>query len=73
MPMTDATKNKIFLGTVAPEIKRDILQNIAEHYDITTAQAYEEVTDEDAEHLLEYVTGPLRTGASVFMGQMGLK
>lgn len=73
MPTTNAAKNKTFLDTVAPETKRDILQNIAEHYGITPAQAYEEVTDEDAEHLLDYVTGPLRTGASVFMGQMGLK
>lgn len=71
--MNNAAKNKTFLDSIAPETKRDILANIADTYGITHTQAYAEVTDEDAEHLLDYVTGPIRTGASVFMGQMGLK
>jgi uncharacterized phage-associated protein len=69
--MTNGAKTKSFLETVNRETKDDIINNIASHYGITAAQALEDVTDDEAEHLLDYVTGPLRTGVSVFMRMYG--
>ena len=71
--MTNAAKTTQFLASVTPETKNDILDNIAKHYGITREQAYAEVTDDEAEHLLDYVTGPMRSGVSLFMDRMGLK
>lgn len=71
--MTNAAKTTQFLASVTPETKNDILDNIAQHYGITREQAYAEVTDDEAEHLLDYVTGPTRSGVSLFMSRNGLK
>lgn len=56
-----------FLNVIDPETRKDILTNIAEHYGITLSQAYDEITEPDAEHLLDYVTGPMRAAVSVLM------
>jgi hypothetical protein len=55
-------KNKKFLNSLSHEsgLKNLILTNIADHYRIDIIKAYEEVIDEDAEHILEYVTGDTR-------------
>lgn len=52
--------------------KRDLLKNIADHYGITPQEAEAEVTDPEAEHLLDYVTGPMRAAAHVIMKRHGL-
>ena len=51
-------KNKKFLNSLSHKsgLKNLILTNIADHYRIDIIEAYEEVIDEDAEHILEYVT-----------------
>jgi len=54
------------------DTKRDLLQNIANHYGITPQEAEAEVTDPEAEHLLDYVTGPMRAAAHVIMKRHGL-
>ena len=65
--MTNAQINAKFLSATDAATKAAILANIAKHYGISSAEAYEEVTDEEAEHLLDYVTGPERTAASILM------
>ena len=50
----------------------EILANIAKHYGITAEQAYAEVTDADAEHLLDYTTGSTRAATSALMQRHGL-
>jgi hypothetical protein len=54
-----AAQTKLFLDSVDPRIKSKILSNIADNYGITKEEAFEEITDEDAEDLLEYITGSL--------------
>ncbi len=54
-----------FLNVIDPETRKDILTNIAEHYGITLSEAYDEITEPDAEHLLDYVTGPMRAAVSM--------
>jgi hypothetical protein len=65
--MTNAQITSRFLAATDAKTKAAILANIANHYGITSAEAFAEVTDEDAEHLLDYVTGPERAATSLIM------
>ena len=72
---TTATQNTTakFLTVIDAKTKAEILNNIAKHYGITAEQAFAEVTDAEAEHLLDYVTGPARLATSALMQRHGLK
>jgi hypothetical protein len=59
-----AAQTKSFLNSVDSQIKSEILSNIADNYGITNEEAFEEITDEDSEDLLEYITGSLRAKVS---------
>ena len=61
-----------FLAVIDAATKAAILANIAKHYGITSEQAYAEVTDADAERLLDYVTGSTRAATSALMQRHGL-
>jgi uncharacterized phage-associated protein len=69
--MNNTTTAK-FLAIIDDATKAAILANIAKHYGITAAQALSEVTDADAEHLLDYVTGSTRAATSALMQRHGL-
>ena len=51
--------------------KNLILDNIANHYGISRDEAFEEVVDDEAEHLFEYVTGVERNATLILMKQYG--
>jgi len=68
-----SVKNKTFLDKTDERTRNQILDSIASHYGITKQEAYDEVTATDAEHLLEYLTGSVRSAVSVLMQKMGLK
>jgi hypothetical protein len=65
--MNNAQINTKFLQATDAATRSAILANIAKHYGITSEEAYAEVTDEEAEHLLDYVTGPERSATSLLM------
>lgn len=65
--ISNADKTKAFLATTDAKTKADVLENIAKHYGISQADALKEITDPDAEHLLDYVTEPTRSAVSVLM------
>lgn len=65
--MTNAEKTIAFFAATDSKTKQAILQNIASHYGISAAAAEAEVTDEDAESLLDYLTGETRTATSLLM------
>lgn len=67
----DTTKR--FLAAITGEACASIVQAIAKHYGITEAEAYDEVTDPEAEHLLDYLTGGTRAAASVLMQKHGFR
>ena len=69
--MNNAQLNARFLAVIAPATRKAILGNIAKHYGISPGEVYDEVTNADAEHLLDYVTGPMRAAASVIMQMHG--
>jgi hypothetical protein len=70
--MTNPEITQSFFKVTDAATKRDVLKNIAKHYGITPQEAEAEVTDPNAEHLLDYVTGPLRLAAHVIMQRHGL-
>ena len=59
--------NKGFLDSTDSKVKDEILDNIAKDYGITKPEAYEEVTGDEAEHLLDYIKGSMRAATSVLM------
>lgn len=69
----NGSNNATFLAAIGNEAKAVILDGIAKHYGISTQQAYEEVSNEYAEHLLAYMVEPHRTFASSLMKLCGLR
>lgn len=65
--MTNAQKNIMFLNITDGETKAKVLENIAKHYGISNEEAYQEVINDEAEHLLDYVTGNERVAIYVLM------
>jgi hypothetical protein len=61
-----------FLSGVDSKTRDDILTAVANHYGITQAEALEEITGDEAEQLLDYLTGVIRTATSVLMQGHGL-
>jgi hypothetical protein len=61
----------MFLETISKTAKNLILDNIANHYGISRDEAFEEVVDDEAEHLLEYVTGVERNATLILMKKYG--
>ncbi len=45
-----------FLMSLSTSLMNEILDNIANHYGITRGEAFEEVTDIDAENIMDYIT-----------------
>lgn len=58
----NANVTKRFFSVTDAAVRADVLKNIAAHYGISTDEALAEVTDDEAESLLDYVTGPMRAG-----------
>lgn len=70
--MNNQQKNIEFFDLAHDQIKSDVLENIASHYCITQEEALKQVTDEGAEHLLDYITGPRRRGIYLVMSMLDL-
>lgn len=65
------TKTASFLAKIDSKSKSMILENIAKNYGISAQAALAEVTDSEAENLLDYMTEPARSAASVLMKKYG--
>ena len=70
--MNNAEINRAFLAAIDAKTKSAILESIAKHYGISQQAALDEVVNDEAEHLLDYLTEPTRSGASVLMQRHGL-
>ena len=70
--MNNAQINAKFLAATDAATKAAVLANIAKHYGITSDEAYAEVTEDEAEHLLDYMTGPQRAATSLLMKRHAL-
>ena len=71
--ISNAKLNTLVLSMIDPRTKMYILDTIAKHFGISQADAFSEITDIDAEHLLEYLTGSVRTATSLMMQRYSMK
>jgi hypothetical protein len=78
-PITARTTNQsnmnstiAFFSVTDSKTKNEILSAIAKHYGISQSEALEEVTGEEAESLLDYLTGSIRTATSLLMKRHGI-
>ncbi len=63
---------KRFFAVTDSKTKASVLNAIAAHYGITSKEAEEEVTDSEAESLLDYLTGAVRTATHLLMKRHNL-
>lgn len=70
--MTNAKITRKFFNLTDRRTINKILDNIASNYGITRMEAMNEVLDDAAESLLDYVTGAERTATSLIMKRHGL-
>jgi hypothetical protein len=71
--MNNGQINTVFLNkTISAKANTMILDSIATHYGISRAAALAEVTHDEAEHLLDYLTGSTRSVAHLYMKAAGL-
>lgn len=70
--MSNNVRNVQFLSVIESEAKDAVLQAIATRNGITTQEAYAEVADPEAEHLLDYLVEPQRGATSVLMQRHGM-
>lgn len=70
--MNAAQKTVKFFEATDTKTKASVLNAIAKHYGITADEAHAEVTDPEAEHLLDYLTGSVRSATHVLMQRHGL-
>lgn len=62
-----ARKNHQFLTSLEPETRKAIVDNIANHYRISAGEVLDEIYHEEAECILEYITGETRATAFLLM------
>jgi hypothetical protein len=72
MSNTNHTATIAFFAATDSKTKNEILTAIAKHYGISESEALEEVTDEEAESLLDYLTGGIRAATSLLMKRHGI-
>ena len=70
--MTNSKINQAFFNVTDSKTQAAILSAVAKHYGISQADAMGEVIGDEAEHLLDYLTGSVRVATSVIMQKHGL-
>jgi len=70
--MSNSQITRKFLSVTDMATKNEIFGAIAKHYGITTHEAIAEVIDDEAESLLDYLTGSIRTATQLLMKRHGL-
>ena len=57
--------NKLFLLTLDQRLYNEIVGSMANHYGISINEAADELFDEEAENILEYLQGNIRSACNV--------
>lgn len=70
--MNSAITQKFF-SLIDSKTMNEIVSSVAVHYGISQSEALEELIDEDAESLLDYLVGSVRSATSVLMQRHGLR
>ena len=67
--MTNADINILFLDSLDFKIVNQITANIANHYGCTSQEALLELMEDEAESIMDYITGSLRPVIALFFKQ----
>lgn len=71
--MSHHEQNAAFLSAIDSASRDAILAGIARHYGVTNREAFEEVTEPEAEHILDYMVEPERSAACLLMKRHGMR
>lgn len=71
--MTNGKKNSAFLALIPEKTKVEIINWVSANYGILPNEAFEEVTNEESEHLLDYINGSFRNAVSCLMQKHGCR
>ena len=64
--MSNAQVNKGFIDSLSVQMNIVVFDNIAKHYGINFQGVADEIYDEEAENIMEYITGKERAAIYVF-------
>ena len=67
--MKNSEITKAFLSSLDKATANAIIYNIANHYDITTNEVFDELYDDEAENLMDYITGDIRPAVSLIFNK----
>ena len=70
--MTNAQINYSFFRSASQQVRESILADVCMRYSINRSEAQDEIFAPEAEHLLDYLTGPVRSATHVLMQRAGL-
>jgi hypothetical protein len=71
---TAAAVTRAFFRLAGERVKKEVLATIAKHYGTTPEEIWDEVTEDGAEDLLDYIpAGGVRTAAHFLMQRHGLR
>ena len=71
--MSNGQNNRAFLKSIHTDTRDHILETIAKNYGIEKNLALVEVVDDEAEHLLNYLSGSVRAATSGLMQAKGFR
>jgi len=66
---TQGKVNEAFLSTLDNRTFLTVIRNIANHYGISEDEVLEEVCDNEAENIMDYITGSIRQPVSRLFNQ----
>jgi hypothetical protein len=66
---TQGKVNEAFVSTLDNRTFLTVISNIANHYGISEDEALEEVCDNEAENIMDYITGSVRQSVSLLFNQ----
>lgn len=67
--MTNSEITKEFLLNTDTKTANVIVNNISAHYGITTDEVFDEIYNEDAQSLMDYITGDIRKTVSLIFNR----
>jgi hypothetical protein len=66
---TQGKVNEAFVSTLDNRTFFKVISNIANHYGISQEEALEEVCDNEAENIMDYITGSIRQSVSLLFNK----
>lgn len=66
---TQGKINEAFVTSLDNKTFLTVMNNISNNYGISTTEALEEVCDDEAENIMDYITGDIRPAVSLYFNK----